>query len=832
MADEQPKTGIEAQITQAKAEQLHLDKETVEQLDRQLNIGQKLVKLASEGKGLAEEKKNIQSDILGEERKLSAVIENLVKFGYANSAYEKEIFDLSQKITALKQEELGIVKQIQNQEKFDEALSKLKLKGLYDAAKQLKDTFAAHPGLAFISVLTNAFISFVKIFRHLDEAAANFRISMGLLRPTTVELEKNIRGVYFTMIQTGVEAKDLYEALQAGAATMGTMQSTTVAMAGDMALLKVQLGVAQTTSAAFAMSMGMAAKDTMDSQKNVALFTAALSEAAGTNLNEVMQDVANATKSSYQFMIKEPATLAKAAIEARRMGTSLQDTAKSAASLINFTESVNAEMQASVLLGESINLQRLRELSYRKQLGAVNKEILEIAKKTHFDDLDPFQQDAVAKALGKSAEEVGKMLQADREMKRIRGDGSLTKQLQMYDKLKDSSKELVRITGEENRVSLMNMSNQESIKAISLALKSIYQSMFQPLVELAAVVLPAIAKGLNYIREQSNAWVSLLAAGLLFIGGPMVIGRLLTLAKAGIFKLLGKDVADGAAAAGAGVKEGFIDKVAKGVGGLEKIATSFGRIIVKLGAAVGRGIGSVLQFTLRGLAAGLKALGTPQVLLGAIVLGIVGLAFMAFGKAAEFVARALKSLEGVNLVKMAGGLALIGLAMLPLALITPIMLPLSLGLFAFGAALRWVAGPAERMGDASVKLGEGLTKAAEGLAAIKGLSIMGVIKQFKDLANIVADLSKEFESIPEIKIEKIQDIIVKSAQVAGQAVDKTSEQMLSALMDIKNSVDALRNSLEKGGISANVQIDSQKLESATARTLAFKGTKSPQPSFI
>lgn len=833
MADDlQQKLDTNEKLKELLASQLDINQELEESLGKQLNIQTEIEDLANKGNELAARKKSIQTQIAKDVEKQAAIVEKLLQYGMSNSAYEREIEELARKITTAKQEELAINREINKQSQFDDALTKLKLKGLYDGLNQLHDTLMNQPWVAVLSVLINGFKSFFHIFQQVDEAGANFRRSMGLLRPTTQGIEDNVRQMYFDLAQTGVEAKDFYESLQAGAATMGTFQSTTMAMAKDMGLIAAQLGVAQSTSAAFAASMGMMGKSTMDAQKDITLFVAKLSEAAGTNLNEVMLDVANATKSSYAFMTKQPAALAKAAVEAKRMGTSLSDAAKSAAHVVNFTESVNEEMQASVLLGESLNLQRLRELSYRRNLAGVNKEIMELARKTHFEDLDPFQQEAVAKALGKSADEIGKMLQGDREMRRIRGDGSLAKQVAEYDKLRAANGDLVKLTAEGSRAQLASLSNQESLKAIGLSLKSIYQSMFAKPIEFAAHWLPKIAEGLNAIKEHTSGWLSLLAGGLIFIGGPMVMGKLLSLAKAGIFKILGKDVAEGAQAVGAGIQEGLIDKLAKGMVGLEKIATGFARIIVKLGVAVGRGIGSIIQFTLRGLALGLKALGTPQVLLGAVVLAVVGVAFMAFGKAAEFVARALKSLEGVNLVKMAGGLALVGFAMLPLALITPIMLPLSIGLLAFGVALRFVVGPAERMGKASLMLGEGLSKAAAGLSEISHLSILGVIKQFKDLANIVSELSKEFNSIPDIKIEKIQDIIVKSSQMAGQAVDKANEQMLAALTDIKNSVDALRSSLEKGGIAANVMIDSQKLDSAAARTLAFKGTKTPQPAFF
>ena len=52
------------------------------------------------------------------------------------------------------------------------------------------------------------------------------------------------------------------------------------------------------------------------------------------------------------------------------------------------------------------------------------------------------------------------------------------------------------------------------------------------------------------------------------------------------------------------------------------------------------------------------------------------------------------------------------------------------------------------------------------------------------------------------------------------------------LAGLNLAVDGLRMSLEKGGIAASVNIDSQNLDLYTARSLAFKGTKAPQPTYI
>jgi hypothetical protein len=697
-----------------------------------------------------------------------------------------------------------------------------------------------NPFAAALSVLTLLVTDFVKVFTEVDTAAADFRISMGFIRSDTSELEKSVRNSYFNLAQTGIVAKDLYDAIHAVGQSMGTIQASTAAMRDDMALMSAQLGVAVGTSAEFERSMGMMARNTMDSQKDMALFTSRLSAAAGTNLNDVMNDVANATKTSYQFMTRSPLALSKAAVEAKRMGTSISDAAKSADTLIRFTESIKNEMEASVLLGESINLQRLRELAYRRDLAGVNKEILSIAQKSKFEELDPLQQESVAKALGKSADELGKMVQADREMRRIRSDGSLAKQVTDYDRLVGSNESIAKSQAESARYNLTNLSNQQSLKAISLALQAIYQHMFQPIVTFAAVVLPEIAKGLQKFHEWTGAWGAALLGVVGILGiiiGTRGLGKIMSWATGGAGKAVKSLMGDAAG----GVSKFGTAEVMKGAIGLLLVGASLipFAFAMKLMqgidwktffiAASSLGVMLVAVSALGAIM--MSGVGTAAILAGAAALLIIGAAMIPFAYATQLFSKALASLEGVDLMGIATGLMSIGSAALMLIPIVPFLPLLSLGFGAFGISLRFVAGPMERVGKAALDLGNGLDKTAIALEKIASLSITQVLSQFKDLSSTISNISKEVNAIPDIKIEKLQNIIVGAANIGAQEAQKADDALLKAMNEVRDSIISLKLSMEKGGISSNVFIDTQKMDSVYARTMAFKGPSSPQPSF-
>ena len=168
------------------------------------------------------------------------------------------------------------------------------------------------------------------------------------------------------------------------------------------------------------------------------------------------------------MMSRLPNVVLKSAIELRRMGTSLDSASKSSRHILDFTENINEEMEASVLLGRSINLQRARELAYRRDLEGSQKEILRITKSINFEKLDVFQQEAYAKATGKSVEELLNMLQTDRQIETVRRSGTpeAQKQLKLYEDMHKANVANAKAIGNNVEASLRQKANQEHIVAI------------------------------------------------------------------------------------------------------------------------------------------------------------------------------------------------------------------------------------------------------------------------------------------------------------------------------------------------------------------------------
>ncbi|HOS17372.1 MAG TPA: hypothetical protein PKX15_10215, partial [Bacteroidales bacterium] len=215
-----------------------------------------------------------------------------------------------------------------------------------------------------------------------------------------------------------------------------------------------------------------------------------------------MGDVATKSDKTLTMVSRFPNAFLRTAIEARRLNTTIDEMAKAGRSILNFQESVNAEMDASVLLGRAINLQRARELAYRRDLEGSTKEILRITKQIDFENLDVFQQEAFAKATGHSVDELLKMVQAERLWEKARRDPKLAEKVKAYEALRASNEKAAKDQAKNYELELKRRANQEQLTEISNMWKQIMmeaQSALLPIVSLILkMVIPAmyIAKGL------------------------------------------------------------------------------------------------------------------------------------------------------------------------------------------------------------------------------------------------------------------------------------------------------------------------------------------------
>ncbi|NBW22401.1 MAG: hypothetical protein EBR82_82070 [Caulobacteraceae bacterium] len=151
----------------------------------------------------------------------------------------------------------------------------------------------------------------------------------------------------------------------------------------------------------------------------------AMAKMQGIAPGKIMKDMANNTGEMARAGSRGAEAFGKSAIEIHKMGMEMQTASKIADGLLDFESSINAQNEASVLLGKEINLDKARELALNNDIEGMSREILKnIGSSAEFGKMNRLQQDALAKSVGMTVEELAKTLDAQEESNKYFGEGA------------------------------------------------------------------------------------------------------------------------------------------------------------------------------------------------------------------------------------------------------------------------------------------------------------------------------------------------------------------------------------------------------------------------
>lgn len=359
-----------------------------------------------------------------------------------------------------------------------------------------------------------------EIFKELDNAVWESRKAFGMMRDDHKVLRDQAEAIFKEYAHLGVTVESVYKTQKAISLELGSAHSSTKGIVEQASLMSVQFGISEETTVKMLKNMGQMFKTTAESQIKMVGFTRTLANAAGVPLPEVMDDIAKASETTRMMFARTPLDMIKAAVEARRLGTTLDKMSASSRKLLNFTESIEAEMEASVLTGRSIDFQLARELSMKNKVLEANQEILRLSKQHNFENMDVLQAEKFALAAGKSADEIRSMIQAQRERLAVEkeaeklakvNDFRLKKRLDDTKRMMDANKSTAEEMGKNADIISKTNQNQALLTSISLSWKKI-------MVDIANIFLPTINGVLKVIVDLMNndmvkgtiKWVTLL----------------------------------------------------------------------------------------------------------------------------------------------------------------------------------------------------------------------------------------------------------------------------------------------------------------------------------
>ena len=318
-----------------------------------------------------------------------------------------------------------------------------------------------------------------------DTATTNFAKSLGISKSEARGIGDEMNTFAVNSGKAYVTVEKLMQAQEGLADALGASRGYTNDQLQDQVMLTKKVGL-QGEEAANLLKLGMAQGKSAELVSEEVLNSVAnLEKETGIRLQgqKVLKEVANANGqlgAQYGFNNK---ALAEAVVTANKLGLSLKETQGIAKGLLNFETSLTNELEAELLTGKSINLERARSLALQGKSAEATEEIVkQMGSAADFAKLNVIQQESLAGAAGMTADQLADTL---RNQETLNALGA--KNIEQLAEAGD----LDKLRGTENGKLLLQQyqqqSAQEKLADVMTKIQSVMANLADPLMGLIDV---------------------------------------------------------------------------------------------------------------------------------------------------------------------------------------------------------------------------------------------------------------------------------------------------------------------------------------------------------
>jgi len=246
-----------------------------------------------------------------------------------------------------------------------------------------------------------------------DAEATKLEKSLGVSGAKAYALNVQISAAATATGNMAIQGSDAAKAFNTLNDQIGIASTSMVGMAGEAAKFQKLLGLSDE-------AIGRAGKSSLilgKSMENIKLDiidqTTQVRSQTGValNYNKIIEKTLNVSGQIAAQLGSNPEKIAAAVAQANALGMELEQVAKVGESLLGFEQSIAAELEAELLTGKELNLERARLLALTGDYEELSKEIAEQAGTfSEFSAMNVIQQQKLAQAFGMSADELSNML--------------------------------------------------------------------------------------------------------------------------------------------------------------------------------------------------------------------------------------------------------------------------------------------------------------------------------------------------------------------------------------------------------------------------------------
>lgn len=231
-----------------------------------------------------------------------------------------------------------------------------------------------------------------------------------------------------------------------------------------------------------------------------------LQNKAALNEKQLLKDISNISAATTLSFSKNPTLLAEAVATAKSLGMELSKVEGIADSLLNFEQSIESELQAELLLGKNINLEKARQAALNNDLATLAQEISrEAGTSSEFAKMNRIQQESIARAVGMNREDLAKTLFLQEQLVGASGEEAERRE-QLFNKRVEEIG-LAQAQAELAKEGFEGLEDQASASEKMVAATAKIKEAFIGIGNALLPVVEAVASVAGYLAESKFALV-------------------------------------------------------------------------------------------------------------------------------------------------------------------------------------------------------------------------------------------------------------------------------------------------------------------------------------
>ena len=422
---------------------------------------------------------------------------------------------------------------IANGENTDTFASKMKVLkgGIKEAGKNLIDNLK--DPLAVATLLAKEFIG---ALQEGDKATGELAKGFNMSYSAASNLRKDLATTAALSNDVNINIAGLQESMVAVGKTLGTNVALNEKDLLTFTKLREQSGMTNENLAAmqrFTLATGGTLEDNTGEFLAQAQITAQ-NNGVVLNTKQLLEETANVSDAIKLSAGGTAGGFAKAAAQVKALGMSLDKVDAIAGSLLEFESSITSELEAELLVGKDLTLEKARQAALNGDLATVAEEISnQIGSSAQFSEMNRLQQEALAKSVGMTREDLAKTLVEREALVGLSGEEAKAGKeafdalVKKYDV--ETATQMIKEKGFKTLMDQQSIQERfnkgiEKLRDIFVGLAQPVLDILSPLMDIVNVVLPAInfllspiiegfrviGVAINYLKEGWGAFTNML----------------------------------------------------------------------------------------------------------------------------------------------------------------------------------------------------------------------------------------------------------------------------------------------------------------------------------